>query len=174
MMMYKTCGITGARNKGESMDEKRELNSVELQKILPHRYPMLLIDKLILYPDSDKTQIEPGMRVKGIKNVTVNEPFFQGHFPDNPIMPGVLIVEAMAQCACAVGLLFEENKGKLGLFTGIDNMKFRHQVVPGDVLLLEIEFLTFRRNMGRIKAKATVEGVIAAEGNLKFALVKYD
>lgn len=154
--------------------DKRELSAVEIQKILPHRYPMLLLDKLILLPREGATQIEPGMKVAGIKNVTYNEPYFTGHFPGAPIMPGVLIVEALAQCACAGGLLLEENKGKLGLFTGIDKMKFRRQVIPGDVLLLEIEFLAYRRGMGKVEVKASVDGAVAAEGIIKFALIESD
>lgn len=154
--------------------DKRELSAVEIQKILPHRYPMLLLDKLILLPREGATQIEPGMKVAGIKNVTYNEPYFTGHFPGAPIMPGVLIVEALAQCACAGGLLLEENKGKLGLFTGIDKMKFRRQVIPGDVLLLEIEFLAYRRGMGKVEVKASVDGAVAAEGIIRFALIEND
>lgn len=173
MMMSKIFGIIGARINGGHMEEvKRELNAVELQKILPHRYPMMLLDKLILLPREGATQIEPGMKVAGIKNITFNEPYFVGHFPQNPIMPGVLIVEALAQCACAGGLILEENKGKLGLFTGIDGMKFRRQVIPGDVLLLEVEFLAFRRDMGKVKVKASVDGSVAAEGTIRFALIK--
>jgi 3-hydroxyacyl-[acyl-carrier-protein] dehydratase len=150
---------------------KTELSSAEIQKIIPHRYPMLLLDKLTVLPKEGAAGIEPGMKVVGIKNVTVNEPFFQGHFPGKPIMPGVLIVEALAQCACAAGLLFEENRGKLGLFTGIEEMKFRHQVVPGDTLVLEAEFLNFRRNMGKVAVKATVDDAVAAQGIIRFALV---
>lgn len=152
--------------------EERELNANEIMKLLPHRYPMLLLDKLTLLPREGATQIEEGMKVAGIKNVTFNEPFFQGHFPESPIMPGVMIVEALAQCACAAGLMLEENKGKLGLFTGIESMKIRRQVIPGDVLLLEAEFMAFRRDMGKVAVKATVEGAVAAEGIIRFALVK--
>ena len=133
---------------------------------------MLMLDKLILLPREGATQIEPGMKVAGIKNITFNEPYFTGHFPGNPIMPGVLIVEALAQCACAGGLILEENKGKLGLFTGIDKMKFRRQVIPGDVLLLEVEFLAFRRGMGKVEVRASVDGAVAAEGIIRFALVE--
>ncbi len=154
------------------MDVVKELNAMELRKILPHRYPMLLLDKLILLPREGAVQIEPGMKVAGIKNITNNEPYFQGHFPDNPILPGVLIVEALAQCAGAGGLLLQENKGKIGLLTGIENMKFRRQVHPGDVLLLEVEFLAFRRDMGKVAVKASVDGVVAAEGIIRFAMVK--
>ncbi len=139
------------------------LTNIDIQNIIPHRYPFLLADKII--------EIEPGKKAVGIKNVTANEPFFQGHFPGNPIMPGVLIVEALAQTACVAGLSLEENKGKLGLFTGIDSMKFRRQVVPGDTLKLEAEFLAFKMGMGKVKVTATVDGQIAAQGEIRFAMV---
>ena len=139
------------------------LTNVDIQNIIPHRYPFLLIDRIL--------EVEPGKRAVGIKNVTADEPFFQGHFPGNPIMPGVLIVEALAQTACVAGLLLEENKGKLGLFTGIESMKFRKQVYPGDTLRLEAEFLVFKMGMGKVKVTASVEGQIAAEGEIRFAMV---
>ncbi len=139
------------------------LTNVDIQNIIPHRYPFLLVDKIL--------EVEPGKRAVGIKNVTANEPFFQGHFPGNPIMPGVLIVEALAQTACVAGLLLEENKGKLGVFTGIDGVKIRRQVVPGDTLKLEAEFLVFKMGMGKVKVKATVDGELACEGEIKFAMV---
>lgn len=139
------------------------LTNVEIQNILPHKYPFLLIDKVI--------EVEPGKKAVAIKNVTVNEPFFQGHFPGNPIMPGVLIVEALAQTACVAGLMLEENKGKLGVFTGIESMKFRKQVVPGDTLKLEAEFVVFKMGMGKVKVLATVDGQVAAEGQIKFAMI---
>ena len=163
------------QNKAEQnkVDQKKtELSAMDIQKLLPHRYPMLMLDKLTLLPRQGATQIEPGMKVAGIKNVTFNEPYFQGHFPENPIMPGVMIVEALAQCACAAGLLLEENKGKLGLFTGVEEMKFRRQVIPGDILNLEAEFLAFRRQMGKVAVKATVEGSVAAQGIIRFAMVE--
>ncbi len=139
------------------------LNNIDIQKILPHRYPFLLVDKVI--------EIEEGKRAVGIKNVTVNEPFFQGHFPGNPIMPGVLIVESLAQVGAVMLLSMPENKGKLGVFTGISNMKFRRQVVPGDTLQLEAELITYRHGMGKANVKATVDGAIAAAGEISFAVI---
>lgn len=140
-----------------------ELNSVEIQKIVPHRYPFLLVDKII--------ELEVGKRAVGIKNVTINEPFFQGHFPGQPLMPGVLIVEAMAQVAAVTCMGAEENQGKLGVFAGIDNCKFRRQVVPGDTLRMEVEMTAFRRGIGKAEAKAYVEGELACSANLTFALI---
>jgi len=139
------------------------LSSVDIKNIIPHRYPFLLIDKIL--------EVDPGKRAVGIKNVTNNEPFFQGHFPEYPVMPGVLLVEAMAQTACVAGLMLEENKGKLGMFAGIESMKFKRQVVPGDTLKLEAEFLVFKMGMGKVKVRATVEDQVAAEGEIKFAIV---
>ncbi len=140
------------------------LNVTEIQKIIPHRYPFLLVDKII--------EMEPGVSAVGIKNVTVNEPFFQGHFPGQPIMPGVLIAESLAQVgACAI-LALPENKGKIGVFTGINNFKFRKQVVPGDVLTLKAELTAFRRGMGKANVEATVDGKIAAAGEISFAIIE--
>ena len=139
------------------------LENKDIQKILPHRYPFLLVDRVI--------EIEDGKRAVGIKNVTINEPFFQGHFPQNPIMPGVLIVEALAQVGAVMLLSMPENKGKLGVFTGIDSMKFRRQVVPGDTLRLEAELLMYRHGMGKAKVSATVDGKVAAAGEIGFAVI---
>lgn len=140
------------------------LNNIDIQKILPHRYPFLLVDKV--------TELEEGKKAVGIKNVTVNEPFFQGHFPGNPIMPGVLIVESLAQVGAVMLLSIPENKGKLGVFTGINSMKFRRQVVPGDTLLLEAELITYRHGMGKANVKATVDGAVAAAGEISFAVIE--
>lgn len=139
------------------------LSNTEIQNIIPHRYPFLLVDKVL--------ELEPGKKVVAIKNVTINEPFFQGHFPGYPIMPGVLIVEALAQTAGIAAVSQEDNKGKLGVFTGIDSMKFRKQVVPGDVLKLEAEILNLKMGMAKVKVWASVEGETAAEGVIKFAMI---
>ncbi len=136
----------------------------DIQKILPHRYPFLLVDKI--------TEMEEGKSITGIKNVTINEPFFQGHFPGNPIMPGVLICEALAQAGAVLLLSMPENKGKLGVFTGINNFKFRRQVVPGDTLTLQAELLKYRHGMGQAKVKATVDGALAAAGEISFAIIE--
>ncbi|MBR0366714.1 MAG: 3-hydroxyacyl-ACP dehydratase FabZ [Clostridia bacterium] len=142
------------------------MNNIEIQKILPHRYPFLLVDKIL--------EMDEGKTITGIKNVTVNEPFFQGHFPGNPIMPGVLICEALAQVGAVLLLGMEENKGKLGVFTGINNFKFRKQVVPGDTLVLHAELLTYRHGMGKANVEATVDGKTAAKGEINFAVIDND
>lgn len=140
------------------------LDNMDIQKILPHRYPFLLIDRV--------TEIEEGKSIKGYKNVTINEPFFQGHFPQNPIMPGVLICEALAQAGAVLLLSMPENKGKIGVFTGINNFKFRRQVVPGDKLELSAELLQYRHGMGKANVKATVDGQVAAMGEISFAVIE--
>ncbi len=139
------------------------LTNKDIQNIIPHRYPFLLVDRIL--------EIEYGKRAVGIKNVTANEPFFQGHFPGNPIMPGVLIVEAMAQVGAVSILGMEENKGKLAVFTGIDKMRFKKQVVPGDTLRMEVEMIGMKRGIGKAKATAYVEDKLAATGELMFAII---
>ncbi len=140
------------------------LSNIDIQKILPHRYPFLLVDKVL--------ELDEGKSITGIKNVTVNEPFFQGHFPSNPIMPGVLITEALAQVGAVLLLSMPENKGKLGVFTGINNFKFRRQVVPGDTLTLYAELLVYRHGMGKANVRATVDGEVAAMGEISFAVIE--
>ncbi len=134
----------------------------DIKEIIPHRYPFLLVDCI--------EELEPGVKVTGYKNVTANEPYFQGHFPQKPVMPGVLIIEALAQVGAVAVLAMEENKGKIAYFTGIDKAKFRKQVVPGDRLKLECEIITLRGKMGTGKAIATVDGKKAAEAEIKFMI----
>jgi 3-hydroxyacyl-[acyl-carrier-protein] dehydratase len=134
----------------------------EIQKILPHRYPFLLVDRV--------TEVVEGKSVKGYKNVTMNEPFFQGHFPSEPIMPGVLILEALAQVGAIAVLQMEEYKGKIPLFAGADKVKWRKQVVPGDKLELSCEIIKLRGPIGIGKGIATVDGKKVCEAELMFAI----
>lgn len=134
----------------------------EIKKIIPHRYPFLLVDRI--------EEMEPGVKAVGYKNVTANEPFFQGHFPEYPVMPGVLLIEALAQVGAVAILSLEENKGKLAFFGGIKNAKFRKQVVPGDVVRLETEIIKCKGPMGVGKAVATVDGKLAAEAEISFMI----
>ncbi|SHE96400.1 3-hydroxyacyl-[acyl-carrier-protein] dehydratase [Seinonella peptonophila] len=134
----------------------------EIQKIIPHRPPFLLVDKML--------EVEPGKRAVGIKNVTINEPFFPGHFPDYPVMPGVLIVEALAQVGGVAVLSMEKYRGKLVFFAGIDKVRFRKQVVPGDVLTLEVEMTRLAGKIGKGTAIAKVEDQVAVQGELMFAI----
>ncbi len=140
----------------------------EIQEILPHRYPFLLVDRIL--------DLELGKRVVGIKNVTINEPFFQGHFPGHPIMPGVLILEAMAQVGGFLLMRSLDTRGekKIMYFTGIDKARFRRPVVPGDQLRFELELLQLRRQVCRMRGEASVEGKLVAEAELSSIVVDRD
>lgn len=138
------------------------LDSTAIQKIIPHRPPFLLIDEII--------ELQPGKRAVATKNVTVDEWFFQGHFPGYPIMPGVLIIEALAQAGAAVILSLPEHAGKIVLFARIDKVKFKREVKPGDKLLLEVDITRWRGKIGKGLAQATVNGEAVAEAELTFAV----
>jgi 3-hydroxyacyl-[acyl-carrier-protein] dehydratase len=137
----------------------------EIHQLLPHRYPFALVDKII--------DFVPGAKAVGLKNVTFNEPFFQGHFPGHPLMPGVMIIEAMAQVGGIILTQLPEYNGGLFVFRGIDGVKFRQQVVPGDQLVMTVELQAFkRRQFAKMHARAEVDGQLAASGTLTFALVE--
>jgi 3-hydroxyacyl-[acyl-carrier-protein] dehydratase len=138
------------------------LEASDIMRILPHRYPFLLVDRIV--------ELEPGTRAVGIKAVTANEPQFTGHFPGRPIMPGVLMVEALAQTAGVAVLTLDEYRGKLGLFAGIDACRFRRLVVPGDALRLEVTVEKLRGMFGRVKAVASVDGEVAVEATLSIII----
>ena len=140
-----------------------ELDAQQIQSIIPHRYPFLLVDRII--------EIEYGQRAVGIKNVTMGDEFFQGHFPGYPVMPGVLIVEALAQVGAVALLGMPEQRGKMAFFAGIDGVRFKRQVRPGDTLRLEVALGKLRRGVGTGTAVATVDGQVAARGDLMFAVV---
>jgi len=140
------------------------LSTQAIMAIIPHRYPFLLIDRVL--------ELEPGARAVAEKLVSANEPHFAGHFPGNPIMPGVLIVEALAQTGAVVALSLPEHRGKLAVFAGIDECRFRRVVRPGEVLRLEVNVEKFRRGVGKARGRATVEGEVACEAGLLFAITE--
>ena len=140
------------------------LSAEDIHKLLPHRYPFALVDRIIDYI--------PGQKAVGIKNVTFNEPHFQGHFPGRPVMPGVLIIEAMAQVGGVVLTQMADLGGGLFMFAGIDGVRFRRPVVPGDQLIMTVELLSVkRRRFGKMRGRAEVDGKLAAEGEFMFSLV---
>jgi len=142
------------------------LDAVQIQAIIPHRYPFLLVDRIV--------ELDAGKSAVGIKNVTMGDGFFQGHFPAYPVMPGVLIVEAIAQVGAVAMLSLEEHGEKIAFFAGIDNVRFKRQVKPGDVLRLEVTLGQIRRNIGTGTGVATVNGVVACKGEFMFALAPKD
>jgi len=137
------------------------LDTQKIKEIIRHRYPFLLVDRIL--------ELEEGKRAVGIKNVTANEEFFNGHFPNYPVMPGVLIVEALAQVSAVVMLTKEGNQGRLGLLVGIDKCRFKQQVKPGDQLRLEIEITRLKGPIGKGKGIATVDGTLVCETEITFA-----
>lgn len=140
------------------------LEVTDIMKILPHREPFLFVDRII--------KLEYGKHATGIKNVTINDYFFKGHFPGHPVMPGVIIIEAMAQVGGVMMLASEENRGKLAFFMAIDNVKFRKPVVPGDQLVLEVEAVKIKSKTGQVRGRALVDGKVVAEADFMFTLVK--
>ncbi|MGI8658227.1 MAG: 3-hydroxyacyl-ACP dehydratase FabZ [Candidatus Limnocylindria bacterium] len=138
------------------------LEAADIMRIIPHRYPFLLVDRVV--------ELEPGKRAVGLKAVTANEPQFTGHFPERPIMPGVLMVEALAQTAGVAVMTLDEYRGKLGLFAGIDDCRFRRMVVPGDLLRLEVTVEKLRGMFGRVRGVASVDGEVAAEATLSIII----
>lgn len=138
------------------------LDAAQIAEILPHRYPFALVDRI--------TDFEPGKWAKGIKCVTINEPFFQGHFPGYPVMPGVLLLEALAQTGAVAALSLPKNRGKLALFGGVKSARFKRQVVPGDVVELTCELVEQKGPVGIGKGTARVDGQIAAKADLIFAI----
>lgn len=140
----------------------KEMSRKDIENIIPHRDPFLLIDKIV--------EVEPGKRIKAVKYVRQEEYYFKGHFPSNPIMPGVLIVETIAQAGAVSILMLPENKGKLVLFAGIDKARFRRIVKPGDEMTVEVEMESFKRNIGRAKGRAMVGNDIVCTADIMFAL----
>jgi 3-hydroxyacyl-[acyl-carrier-protein] dehydratase len=154
----------GDQQETNTPEIKTTFSVEEIQELLPHRYPFLLVDKIIDYV--------PGKLAVGVKNVTFNEPQFQGHFPGRSLMPGVLIVEAMAQVGGVVMTQMPDIPKGLFVFVGIDKVRFRRQVVPGDQLILTVELLSIKqRRFGKMQGRAEVDGKLAAEGELMFSLV---
>lgn len=139
------------------------IESRDIRRVLPHRYPFLLVDRIISISDDGKSAV-------GVKAVSSNEPFFQGHFPDLPIMPGVLIIEALAQCAGASLMGDIEQSGKLAMLAGVDGFRFRRPVIPGDLLRLEVTLTRLRGPIGKVNARATVDDQLVAEGEITFAI----
>jgi len=142
------------------------LDVEQIRNILPHRYPFLLVDRIL--------ELVPGKMARGYKNVTINEEFFEGHFPGHAVMPGVLVCEAMAQVGGVLLLSMTGNEGKLAYFGGMDKVRFRKPVVPGDVLVTDVEMIATKGNIGKIRATARVGDDVAAEGEFIFALVDRD
>ena len=147
---------------GTAVDLALPLEAADIMRIIPHRYPFLLIDRVV--------ELEPGKRVVAMKSVTANEPQFTGHFPGRPIMPGVLMVEALAQAGAVAVLSLPDYRGKLALFAGIDECRFRRTVLPGDTLRLEVTLDKLRGVFGRGRGVASVDGEVAVEATISFVI----
>lgn len=140
------------------MEIKLPIEAQEIKDYLPHRFPFLLLDRV--------TDVQPGKSLTALKNVSYNEPFFQGHFPESPVMPGVLVIEAMAQACGVLAVCSQGGKrkeGEITLFAGLDEVRFKRQVVPGDQLIFQVELLAHKRGIGKFRATASVEGQLAVE-----------
>ena len=142
----------------------KKMNRDEIKKIIPHREPFLLIDEVV--------EVEQGKKIKAVKHVSDEEYYFKGHFPSNPIMPGVLIVETIAQAGAVLALMMPENKGKIVLFAGIDKVRFKKIVRPGDELILDVELENLKRNIGKAKGRATVRDEVVCTAEILFALTQ--
>jgi len=142
----------------------KKMNRDEIKKIIPHREPFLLIDEIV--------EVEQGKKIKAVKHVSDDEYYFKGHFPSNPIMPGVLIVETIAQAGAVLALMMPENKGKIVLFAGIDKVRFKKIVRPGDEFILDVELENLKRNIGKAKGRATVRDEVVCTAEILFALTQ--
>lgn len=142
------------------------LDVEQIRDVLPHRYPFLLVDRIL--------ELVPEKSARGYKNVTINEEFFEGHFPGHAVMPGVLVCEAMAQVAGVLLLSMTGNQGKLAYFGGMDKVRFRKPVVPGDTVVTDVDMIASRGNIGKVRATARVDGEVACQGEFIFALVEKD
>lgn len=158
-------GAKVAKQSGTTL-EGTTLDVEAIRNILPHRYPFLLVDRILV--------LEPGKRAVGLKNVTINEGFFEGHFPGHAVMPGVLVLEAMAQVGGVMLLSMSGNMGKLAYFGGMDKVRFRRTIHPGDTLITEVQLLKVRGNVGKVRVEGCVDSQVAAKGEFLFALVDRD
>ncbi len=152
--------------RSEPLQDGQMLDVEQIRDVLPHRYPFLLVDRIL--------ELVPGKTARGYKNVTINEEFFEGHFPGHAVMPGVLVCEAMAQVGGVLLLSMTGNEGKLAYFGGMDKVRFRKPVLPGDSLVTDVELIATKGNIGKVKAIARVDDEVAAEGEFMFALVSRD
>ncbi len=154
-----------AGRKGDRGNEQaRQVQDINaIKKIIPHRYPFLMVDKL--------TNLVPGKKAEGVKTVSANDPILQGHFPGRPLMPGVLLIEAMAQVGACALMTQPENEGKLAVFAGVDKVKFKRQVVPGDLLDIQVELTKVKGSVGKGEGSIQIDGELAVKGELMFALV---